>query len=212
MAGKQKGKPTKARRTPSAIKPLVVAMDIIEVAGKPGWYEEISKKHFNGRGIKNLETGTYMNAETALAWAAAKFTPDQRKQALAIKALDEVAKIAFADVRKIFGAGGIMHPEAIDDDTAASIAGIEVVTKSLPGKNGEEADVEHTHKIKFLDKMRALEAILKMNGDFVERTELTGKNGGPIRVSDLSEEEIDLRLKELEDRFARDSGDSGREG
>jgi hypothetical protein len=55
-----------------------------------------------------------------------------------------------------------------------------VVTSRIPG--GEPADVEHTAKIKFWDKRGSLELLGRHLKLFTDKTELTGKDGGPIDV------------------------------
>lgn len=90
------------------------------------------------------------------------------------RVLLEYGRIAFADPRKALTPGGhLLPPHEWDDDTAAAIGGIEVVTSSIGAKDEENrAIVEHTHKIKNWDKGRALEAIGKHLGMFVEKKEI----------------------------------------
>jgi phage terminase small subunit len=66
----------------------------------------------------------------------------------------------------------------MDDDTAAAIAGLEVekVISKIAGPDVQS----HTHKIKLADKKGALDSLAKFLGMFVEKTEISGPNGGPI--------------------------------
>jgi phage terminase small subunit len=88
--------------------------------------------------------------------------------------------------------GQLLPPAQWDDAFAASVASIEVVTRTLPGQADDELDaqphggalarkrnakVEYIHKIKVWDKNSALEKIAKHLGMFTERFELTGKDG-----------------------------------
>src|SRR3546814_2034996 len=73
----------------------------------------------------------------------------------------------------------------LDDDTAAAVASVEVVTKPGEVDADGKRTVEHAHKIKFWDKNSALEKIAKHLGMFVDRVEHSGKGGGPIEISDL---------------------------
>jgi phage terminase small subunit len=68
----------------------------------------------------------------------------------------------------------------IDDDTAAAIA--------------EVAQTRDGIKIKFHDKLGALEKIGKHLGMFVDRHEHSGKDGGPIETRELSPLEAARRL------------------
>lgn len=98
--------------------------------------------------------------------------------------LRELAKIGFSDIRKLFTPGGNLLPiHDLDDDAAASLASIEVVTRKVPG--GDEAEVEHVAKIKTWDKRAALVDIGKHLGMFKERVEHSGPEGGPIEMADM---------------------------
>ena len=114
------------------------------------------------------------------------------------RTLLELAKIGFADIRKAVRWGeGIAIKDAegneaisngfamldsaeIDDDTAAAIA--------------EVAQTRDGIKIKFHDKLGALEKIGKHLGMFVDRHEHTGKDGGPIETVELSPLEAARRI------------------
>jgi phage terminase small subunit len=70
----------------------------------------------------------------------------------------EVARIAFADVRRLFKSDGTLKPvQEIDDDTAGALAGVDVV------ETGGEMPVI-TKKVKLWDKNSALEKLLKHLG------------------------------------------------
>jgi phage terminase small subunit len=102
------------------------------------------------------------------------------------RTLLELAKIGYADIRKAvrWGDGvavkdvdgnetisngvSMMDSAAIDDDTAAAIA--------------EVAQTRDGIRVKFHDKLAALDKIGKHLGMFSERVELTGKDGGPIET------------------------------
>lgn len=89
---------------------------------------------------------------------------DQAEKKLDItveRVLREFAKVGFSDVRRIFtDQGQLKGPASLDDDTAASIASIEVVASSHMGADGL-IEIEYTHKIKNYDKLRALENLGK---------------------------------------------------
>jgi phage terminase small subunit len=104
----------------------------------------------------------------------------KRTDITADKVLAEIARLGFADPRKVFDDQGRLLPiHDLPDEVAASISSIEIVTTRVPG--GEPTDVEHTAKIKFWDKRGSLELLGKHLKLFVDRVEHTGKNGGPVR-------------------------------
>ena len=81
------------------------------------------------------------------------------------RVIEEMTRVGLLDVRKAFTEkGDLKHIHNLDDDTAAAVSSIEVV--SVVKGNGADAIVDHVHKIKFHDKMRALGDLGKMFGLF----------------------------------------------
>jgi len=98
--------------------------------------------------------------------------------------LRELGKIAFQDIRKLYDpAGNLLPVHLLDDDTAASVAGIEVVELFGGGKKDDEDEekkaVVHTKKVKTWDKRAALVDYGKYFGMFKDVT--TGPDGGPLQ-------------------------------
>jgi phage terminase small subunit len=99
----------------------------------------------------------------------------------ALGVLQEFKRVAMADFRELFDENGQLRPiKDLPDDLAASLASIEV-ERRVDG-HGEEAEVYHVHKVKRWDKLRALESLAKHLGLLVDKTEISGKNGGPVIV------------------------------
>ncbi|SDH08274.1 terminase small subunit [Pelagibacterium luteolum] len=92
------------------------------------------------------------------------------------RVLAEMSRLGFSDVRKAFTPGGaLLPPSEWDEEFAAAVAGIEVVTR--PTGERDEKDrpiIEHIHKIKLWDKNSALDKIAKHLGMFVDRIEHSG--------------------------------------
>ena len=103
----------------------------------------------------------------------------KRTEITADRVLTELSNIGFSDIRKIFGAkGSLLDPANIDDETAAAIQSIEVVTR-LDSEEDEDGNKipERTHKIKLSDKKGALELMGKHLKLWTEKTEITGADG-----------------------------------
>jgi phage terminase small subunit len=80
------------------------------------------------------------------------------------RVLEELAKIGFADIRKIFTpAGNVVSPTDLPDDIAAAVQAFETLTRQSdqPDSDGE---VECLHKIRLLDKIKALELMARHLG------------------------------------------------
>ena len=130
-------------------------------------------------GCENLARS---NIADAIAVARARLS--QRVEITQDMVVREFAKLGFSDIRRIFDETGALRPvSALTSEEAAAIASIEVVTKTIPGRDGEAAQVEHTHKIRAWDKVAALTQIgrhlgmftdnsnVKITGDFIGRLE-----------------------------------------
>jgi len=113
--------------------------------------------------------------------------------------LNEYARLAFLDIRKAFDDDGNLKAiHDLDDDTAAAIAGLEVEVRRVAGETDEEMEGQphggalkrqhgttaRLHKIKLTDKKGALDSLARIRGLFVDRTEITGKDGGPVELTD----------------------------
>lgn len=102
----------------------------------------------------------------------------ERTRITADRALEEMATIAFADLRKAFDENGnLKSPADMPDDVAKAIASIKVFVN--PANDSEE--ITYTKMVKFWDKTKALDQIGKHFKMFTERREHTGEGGGPIQ-------------------------------
>ncbi len=109
------------------------------------------------------------------------------------RVLNELGRIGFNDIRKVFADNGALkRVEDLDDDAAAAVAAIEVVTRRVPG--GDSDEVEHVAKIKTWDKRAALVDIAKLQGWMIDKHEHTGKDGGPIETVEITPEESARRI------------------
>lgn len=92
----------------------------------------------------------------------------KRTEITADNVLAEIAKVAFADVRRIFDKdGGLVRISDLDDAAAACVAGCDLVTVSKG-----EGEVEHVAKIKLADKLKALELAGRHLGLFNDKLNL----------------------------------------
>lgn len=137
-----------------------------------------------------------------------------RTQVTADRVITEVARLGFADLRKLFDDKGALRPvQEWPDEIAAAVASVEV-DELFEGFGENRVQVGYTKKVKLWDKGKALEMLGRHLKLFVERTELTGPNGGPIPVKNdgvdlsvLTDEELQ-QLEAL--RHAADSRRAGR--
>jgi phage terminase small subunit len=90
--------------------------------------------------------------------------------------LNELARIGFADPRKLFNSDGSPKDlTALDDDTAATVASFEAV-ELFDGSQGDQKHVTGlVKKVKQADKIRALELLGKYRKLFTDKVEHAGK-------------------------------------
>jgi len=106
----------------------------------------------------------------------------RRHEVTVDRVIAEYAKLAFLDIRKAFDKNGNLKPiHDIDDDTAAAIAGIEAESL-FEGQGKDREQIGVLRKIKLVDKKAALADLGRYLGMFVDKTEITGKDGGPVRL------------------------------
>lgn len=80
--------------------------------------------------------------------------------------INELAKIAFLDIRKLYNdCGGLKNIQDIDEDTARAIASMESL-EEFSGYGADREQIGITQKVKLLDKTKALELLGKHLGLF----------------------------------------------
>lgn len=88
----------------------------------------------------------------------------------------ELAKIAFSDLREVFEENGALKsPENWSDEIAGAIAGVEV-DELFEGRGEDREMIGYTKKVKLWEKTKAIEALNKMFGfNSPEELHLIGK-------------------------------------
>ena len=92
------------------------------------------------------------------------------------RVLQELARVAFLDPGKLFGADGApIAVKDLDEDTRRAVAGLDVVTIG-----NADAGIGQVQKIKLADKLAALEKVGKHLGMFTDKLQVTGD----VKVTD----------------------------
>lgn len=92
------------------------------------------------------------------------------------RVLQEVARLAFLDIRRAFKEDGSLKPVSeMDDDTAAAIAGIEVT--EIAG-----TDLGVIKKVRLSDKKGSLELLMRHLGMLNDKMKLQGDAENPLAV------------------------------
>jgi len=130
---------------------------------------------------KQAHTLIDKNRQIAKAIQEALAEREKRTEITSDMVLRELARIAFSDTRNLYREDGSMKlPHELDDDTAASLAGVDTFEETSEGMV-----IGYTRKVKRWDKAKALELLGKHLGMFTEKRELTGPNGSPLHPPQL---------------------------
>lgn len=123
--------------------------------------------------------------EIAAAIAAAQQERGKRTEITADRVLQELGRIAFFDLRKLYRPDGSLKAmHELDDDAAAVLAGVDVVemqgSAEMGGEDGIKHIPEYTKKVKIPDKVAALGLAMRHLGMLTDKVQHTGAGGGPI--------------------------------
>lgn len=130
------------------------------------------------------ENLTKPNIQVAIEKAMA--IREKRTEITQDKALKELGRLGFSDIRKYFeDDGSLKNITDLDDDAAAAVASVEV-DELFDGSGKDRVQIGFTKKFKFWDKNSALEKIGKHLKMFTEKIEYPDKNGNPQSVTPLT--------------------------
>lgn len=86
--------------------------------------------------------------------------------------IQELAKIAFADIRALYDDNGnLKNVKCLEDNIAGAISQLETF-EEYEGRGEEREYIGDTKKVKLLDKTKALELLGKHLGIFIDKLEL----------------------------------------
>lgn len=134
-----------------------------------------SSKRADAIGHENLR-----KPEIAEAVGEAMKAREQRTLITQDRVLQELARIAFFDIRKLYNAdGSLKRPDQLDDDAAAVLAGVDVVEMAGGMKVDEGEGPQHvpmfTKKAKVFDKGAALTLAMRHLGMLKDKVEHSGE-------------------------------------
>ncbi|KJJ66565.1 MULTISPECIES: terminase small subunit [Clostridia] len=119
-----------------------------------------------GRLLRNAEVENYIQERMKEREKRTEITQD--------RVLQELAKLGFFDIRRLFDdSGKPLDITGLDDETAACIAGLEVMDV-YEGTGEDKEFVGYVKKYKLSDKLKALELIGRHLGMFKDKIELSG--------------------------------------
>jgi phage terminase small subunit len=134
---------------------------------------------YSAKTAKEQATRLLSNVHVAAAIAEGRAARSERTGITADRVLQELARIAFFDVRKAFNPDGTMKPlDQLDDDTAAAIAGLEL--SEIRDEDGSPIGV--LKKIKIADKLVALDKLARNLGLLQDKLKISGDAENPLML------------------------------
>lgn len=113
------------------------------------------------------------NPDIADAVAEGKARQLAKAELTAVRVLEELRRLSFSDVRRLFDDDGNLKAlHTLTDDESACIASVEIVKKNLAAGDGQTDTV---HKLKVWDKTRSLEMLAKHFGLLIDKMEHSGE-------------------------------------
>jgi phage terminase small subunit len=107
----------------------------------------------------------------------------RRTEITADRVLQELARMAFFDARRLFANDGSPLPVTeMDEDTARAVVGLDVATVG-----NADIGIGQVLKLKLADKKGALELLGRHLGMWKDKTEISGPDGGPIVTKSAAE-------------------------
>lgn len=144
-----------------------------------------SKRTASSIGEENLR-----KPELQAAVSAAQQKRANRTEVTQDRVLQELARIAFFDLRKLYREDGSLKAmHELDDDSAAVLAGVDVVeTKGNMEVDGDGARhvPEFVKKVKIPDKVAALGLAMRHLGMLKDKVEHSGR----LTLSDISDDAL----------------------
>ena len=116
--------------------------------------------------------------KVAAALEAAYAARMDRAEITADRVIEETARLAFSDIRKLYDSNGNLRPiDQLDEEVARALAGFEA---SVERSGLETVDVR---KLKLWDKVAALKLLSQQLGMLTKKVEVDLSKGGVLHVS-----------------------------
>ena len=146
--------------------------------------------------LRNVKVKNYIDEKMKEREKRTEITQD--------KVLKELAKIGFADLKDYLEyktAKSVVEYDEAGEPIVDYTTIIDLIdSREVDTSPVQEVSIskDGTFKFKLYDKQKALELIGKHLGMFVDKTEVTGKDGGPIEIQDARQSLIEKLTKNKE--------------
>jgi phage terminase small subunit len=150
--------PNLNRRQARFVEEYLVDLSATQAAIRAGY----SKKTAKEMGAENLT-----KPHIALAIEEAMKERGKRTEIEADRVLQEIARLAFSDIRNVFQPDGRLRAiTELDDATAAAVASVKVVSRDAGIRPDGTHAIEYVHEIKMTGKDSSLDKLMRHLGEY----------------------------------------------
>jgi phage terminase small subunit len=148
------------------VEEYLIDLNATQAATRAGY----SKRTANEQGARLLA-----NVSVRQHIEESKAKRSERTEITQDRVLQELARIAFFDIRKLYNEDGSMKkPTDLDDDTAAALVGIDIQETTI---GGEDGGLIITRKAKVIERTGALTLAMRHLGMLTDKLQHSGEIG-----------------------------------
>lgn len=163
----------------------VVDLNATQAAIRAG-YSTKTARSIGQRLLTDLDVQTEIQRLMAARSGRTEITSDQ--------VLREIARIAFVNPKAFFNDDGTLKEiKDIPDDAVAGLSALDIA-EEYEGSGDDRHFVGYTKKIRYADKLKALELLGKHLGMFKEKVEVSGSVANPF--TGLTTDELKALIKD----------------
>lgn len=153
-------KPKKAKDSLTPKQQRFIAEYLIDLNGA----QAAARAGYSAKSANDMAKQNLSNPAIAAEVAKRMAKRANKIELTADNVLREIARVALSDTRKLYREDGTLkRPDEWDDDTAAAVAGVEVL-EEFEGRGESRELIGHTKKLKLWDKNAALDKAAKHLG------------------------------------------------
>jgi len=136
------------------VQEYLIDLNATEAAKRAGYSEKTAESQAS-RLLRNVKVANAIQVAQAERSKATGLTAE--------RVVQELGRLALADVRKLFNEAGELRPlSQLDDDMAAAIAAVDIVTLT----QGQNEAPLYVRKVKLWDKTAALDKLMRHLGAY----------------------------------------------
>lgn len=166
-------KPTLTPKQQAFCREYLIDLNATQAAIRAGYSEKTARSQAQ-RMLTNVDIQTELKELMEIRAKRAEIDADT--------VLAELLRIARADIGEAFNPDGSLKSMAeMPEEIRRAISGVDVF-EEFQGRGDSREQIGFTRKVRFWDKVKALEMLGRHLRMFSDRVEITGKDGGPVEV------------------------------